>query len=415
MSCLMAACGSGDEGPATSKDIDPEIPCQSDNCGESHFRRAVPSRETVRIQFAGAAQRYIHPGPSDRAAPGIGRARQALAAQSPQLIATEQYVANINATVDELFESFESLASTTPEEQTDLVHVWRQVSEDDDTLDELLVVTAIDERSFSLELLLGETGIQVDDGVSIITGEVHLDDNEDKTDFRLVIDLDAASSVVPALAATGDIILSAQPLAGGIREVWYDFEAVGEVGGPTETSRTTYWIFASDDGALEYVAAQHDEIATVFVRWDQEGGRYDHHVQWNSELYGLVDEIATNCWDDSGAELFDGYALIDANLSYYGELDGDEVDCAFGPVDGHPNPTAEFDDLPAEGEWQDLELGADPVEDCDLDLDPFADACPPLCADDPSAVDCIPWCEDEPGSPTCIYYCDWFSDPEFCF
>jgi hypothetical protein len=35
---------------------------------------------------------------------------------------------------------------------------------------------------------------------------------------------------------------------------------------------------------------------------------------------------------------------------------GPTADCAFGPVDGHPDPGADFDDLPDEGEWDDLDL-----------------------------------------------------------
>ncbi len=408
----LAACGSSDSNSKGTSDLDPEIPCAADNCGESRFRSAVPSRDTVRIQFAGASQNFINPESNSSPTSGIGSTRQALEALSPELAQTEAYVGEINSIVDGLFETFEELASTTPEEESEFLHAWRQISEDDPNVDEILVVTAIDDNSYTIELVMGEAGIAIEEGFSVVSGEVHLDDNEDKTDFEITIDLDAASSVIGGLDSTGAIVLSAQPLDGGLREVWYDFDAVGGIDGPTETSRTTYWNFDATSSALEFVGEEHEELTTIFVRWDEGGGRYDHHVEWESPDFGIVDEIATNCWDESGAELFDGFALIDSDLSYFGEVDGDEEDCDFGPVDGHPNPSSEFANLPAEGEWQELEFGDGGINECQDD--PFAVGCPPLCDDEPSDPDCAPWCDEEPSNPNCIEYCDWVDDPEFC-
>ncbi len=413
--CLSVACSSPDEGPADKpEDIDPDIPCNADHCGQSRFRHAIPSRDTVRIQFGDSARSSLHrTGTENRPLGGIGQVTLALEARSPNLSNTEDYVAEINGVVDGLFESFEALASGSPEQESELVHVWRQVSDDDASLDEILVVTAIDERSYVLDLVLAENNVDPEQGVSVIRGAVQLDDDEVKTEFEFVIDLAAASDRIEGLNLSGEILISAHPFAGGLREVWYDFDAVGAAGGQLQNSRTTYWILDYDSGALEFVSEEHEELATVFVRWDSSGGRYDHHVEWDSELYGVVDEIATNCWDDSGAELFDAAAVIDADLSYYGEIDGDELDCAFGPVDAHPNPGEDFGNLPGDGEWQELEFNSDPLGDCDED--PFAEGCAPLCEDEPFDPDCVPWCEDEPSDPECLWYCDWVDDPGFCF
>ncbi len=402
---LALGCGSEGGGGDTST-IDPEIPCREANCGESRFRSAVPARDSVRIQFGSQAR--VAPSSESSLAPNIGRAQRALESTSPALLDTDEYVAEINGLVDGLFDNFEDLAGSAPEEESELLHVWRRESPEDASLDELLIVTAIDDETFSVELRTGDTGLGVDDGVALVYGEVVLDDEERKTDFSLTIDLDAFSEVVPSAGITGDILLSGMPLDGGLREVWYDYHDVGPVDGETESRRTTYWIFAPDDGALEFLSDIHNEEATAFVRWDAGGGRYDHHVAWNQGKLGFVDEIVTNCWDASGAELFDGYAMIADDGSYYGELDGEEGDCEFGPVDGHPDPSEEFADLPGDGEWQDLEFES--VEECD----PNFEKCDALCYDDPEDPNCIPWCDDEPSDPDCVWYCDYIDDPEYC-
>lgn len=393
-------------------EVDPPIPCPSGNCGDTRFRSAVPSRDTVRIQMGRTASHDIGTQ-IDSEVPGLGRAQQALESVSPALVETEAYVQDINASIDELFESFEILAATEPEVADENLHIWRGPSEDDPSLDELLVVTAIDDLNYTVELMIGPADFDATQGISVIAGHVELADEETKNDFEITIDLDAASDAINGLGLTGEILISAQPLAGGLREIWYDYAEVGELGGDLESSRTTYWIFDVDSGALEYLYDLHDESATAYVRWDAGGGRYDHHVAWVDADYGLVDEIVTNCWDDGGTEVFDAFALIDQDLSYYGELDGDEIDCEFGPVEDHPEPGADFDNLPGEGEWDEIDFGGDVVPDCTED--PTAPGCDaPLCADDPSDPDCIPWCDDEPSDPDCLWYCDIVDDPDYC-
>jgi hypothetical protein len=158
------------------------------------------------------------------------------------------------------------------------------------------------------------------------------------------------------------------PFDGGDHEIWYDFAQFADGDEPLEDSITTYWTFDDGSGALEYLADFDDAEVTVYVRWGDDGGRYDHHALYEDPDLGLVDDIATNCWAADGAELFDAWAVIDQALDYEGEIDGDEADCAFGPVADHPDPGADFDDLPEEGEWDDLELDAGGTDTCTPDV-----------------------------------------------
>ena len=48
-------------------------------------------------------------------------------------------------------------------------------------------------------------------------------------------------------------------------------------------------------------------------------------------------------------------AVLDDQGAFEADLDGEESACVFGPVADHPNPGADFEDLPGEGEWQALE------------------------------------------------------------
>lgn len=411
--CLATACGGESTGNDSTKDIDPTIPCPSGNCGDIKFRSAVPSRDSVRIQMGREARRFVSNTPTPHA-PGVGSTQQALASVSPALLESEEYVADINFSIESLFQNFEELASTEPDVVEENLHIWRGTSDDDPSLDELLVVTAIDAQNYAVELRIGPSDFAASDGTTVVYGNVELDGDDVKTDFELFVDLDAATDVIDGLDATGEIRISAQPLESGVREVWYDFDEVGGIGEDLETSRTTYWIFDATQGALEYLYDVHDESATVYVRWGENGGRYDHHVEWQDEQYGLVDEIFTNCWDSSGGEVFDAAAIIDENLSYYGELDGEELDCEFGPVEDHPSPGTDFENLPGEGEWDDIDFGGDIVDPCEGD--PNLDQCgeAPFCDEAPEDPECIPWCDDEPDDPDCEWYCDWVDDPDYC-
>lgn len=344
----LAACGS----PSTNSDL----PCPSGNCGKEPFRRAVPTRAEVKIAQPTGGKARIHRATSSEV-PRLGHTRPVgLEAVSPALVAVDDQIIEIDEVVDEVFTELENAATTTPEVETDGEHQWRVADPELAGKDDVLVITTEDGVAFDVEYYIVPTGADPGDAdAPVVHGEVRLAD-DDVADFDLTVDLDAYADVDSSFSGQGDIVIAAMPFDGGLSEHWYDYHEVAFDDDAPETSRTTYWAFGEDSGALEFVADHEGELATIYARWDDNGGRYDHHVEFVDPDVGLVDEIATNCWSASGAEEFDAWALIDQQHNFYGELDGDEDACEFGPAEDHPNPTEEFDNLPAEGEWDALEL-----------------------------------------------------------
>ena len=332
----IAACGGGGGGG------DP-LPCPSGNCGQESFRRAVPTSARLKIAAPTGSQK-----------PG-GRAN--LDAESNALIEVSTEVEDINVVIDAIFDDLDDAVSTPPEIETETEHQWRFELVDEPGLDEVVRVTSTDGVNFTIEDYIGAAGFEPGEVTPVLHGEVVADDDE-AGELALVVDLDAYAAATGDLAQ-GEIVIAVMPLDGGEDEIWFDFHEVSFEGEAPETSRTTAWIW-DDEGSVgfEYLADLEGNQATVYARWDDAGGRYDHHLVWNDPESGPVDEIATNCWTESGAETFDAWAVIDGTGAYYGELDGEEADCEFGPVADHPDPGTDFDDLPADGEWELLELGS---------------------------------------------------------
>lgn len=376
---LLVALGCGSSGGgSTDPGVRPpggsDLPCRAAQCGDARVRNAIPTRDLVRIDFGGAA-----------GTPG------ALADYSPFYEETELYVDNINDIIDEIFSDLEFAAGEEPTVEGS-EHIWR-ASEGD--VDVVLDIEEVSATTFHLSYYEGAPGFEPDTTMPIVDGEVTLDGDDAVQSFELFVDLDVLSAADPSVVATGDMYLAAAPFAGGIAEVIFDLREVSWEGDAAESSQTTYWVFGVDDHALEYLAdiegLDGDVELTAFVRWDDEGGRWDSHALYDHGELGLVDYITTNCWDFSAAELFHGEAWIqDATLDFYGELDGSEANCHFGPVSGHPNPSADFDDLPGEGEWQAIDfLGCDPLDpSCEDECDPAVEDC---C--DPAFEDCEPECD----------------------
>ncbi|HEU0030445.1 MAG TPA: hypothetical protein VFQ53_07430 [Kofleriaceae bacterium] len=346
------ACGSSDSGGGGGG----TLPCPSGNCGKESFRRAVPTRSEVAIKHPTGKARIGARTPGTKA-PMLGHKRPvALEAISPALLAVDDQVVEIDAVVDEVFAELEGAAETTPEIETDTEHQWRVADPELPGQDDVLVITTSDGVQFDIDYYIVPSGADPEGAAPVVYGDVTLADDDDVFDFGLTIDLDAYALVDGTFAGQGEIVIASMPLAGGLSEHWYDYHDVSFDGGPTETSRTTAWAFSETSGSLEFLSDYDGEFATVYARWDETGGRYDHHVEFVDPDVGLVDEIATNCWDPTGAEDFDAWAVIDQSLNYYGELDGEEASCVFGPVEDLPNPSDEFDNLPADGEWETLEL-----------------------------------------------------------
>jgi hypothetical protein len=328
-----AACGGGGGGGG-------DLPCPSGNCGQESFRRAVPTSARLRIsEPPGSAQKRG----------GVA----SLDAVSGALIDVATEVDEINGVIDEIFDDLDDAVSTEPELETETEHQWRFELVDLPGLDEVVRVTTDDGVTFAIEDYVGAAGFDPATVAPVMHGEVTVD-GEEAESLALTIDLDAWAAETGDLAQ-GEIVIAVMPLEGGEDEVWFDFHAVSLDGGPVEDSRTTAWAWDETSVGLEYLSDVEGEQATVYARWDADGGRYDHHLGWDDPTAGPVEEIATNCWTVSGAEVFDAWAVFD-DTGFYGELDGEEDSCEFGPVEDHPDPGVDFDDLPADGEWELLEL-----------------------------------------------------------
>ena len=224
----------------------------------------------------------------------------------------------------------------------------------------MLELHTSDETAFTLAYSEGAAGFDPGTVTPILGGQISTS-ADGLAKFALDFDLDANSEATGA-SERGLIKIAGHPFHGGEREILFDLEAVSIDGSPAETSITTYWRFDDGSDGLEYLADVEGEQATVYARWNDDGvGRYDHHVAFTDEDLGPVDEVATACWSDGGAEVFDAYAMFD-DSGIYGQLDGSEADCHYGPLDSHPNPGPEFANLPAEGDWASLELLDPPGE-----------------------------------------------------
>lgn len=332
----LVACGGGGSDGGNG----PLPGCPSGKCGQESFRRAVPQKAAVRID-----------GPQQ------GRKRSAapaLDSPSEALVIVEEHIAEIDELVDDIFTDLEEVAGTTPEIEEEGEHLWR-VASDFEGFDELLHITTADDATFEIEYLIVPDGAGPDAAEPVIHGTVILADDE-QDDFDLTIDLDALDEVAVE-GMSGDIVIAEMPFEAGERELWYDYHEVDFGDGDVENGLTTYWDFGdAAGGAIEFFADWADQTATAYARWDDEGGRYDHHTAYADPAHGQVDEIQTSCWGADGAEEFSGEAMIDAAGDYYGVIEGDEADCDFTPVADHPNPGDDFDDLPGEGEWDDLAL-----------------------------------------------------------
>lgn len=358
-----AACGGSGGG---KKLPDDSIECKNPSgCGKESFRRAIPSRKTVQVDYKRASQRLF-----------------SLDAQAQGYTMLGDHIDEINNTVDDIFEELENLASDAPDSETDTEIQWRAEDPFAPGDEAVLTLTSSDEATFQLEYAVGPTGFEPTDADTILSGEVHVADGE-KTNFTLTVDYDTATEIDPDVGLQGSLLISAMPFDGDGREMWYDFHGFGEVGQPTADTRTTYWELGIDDGALEYLDSLHDSEATLYARWDGDGGRLDDHVGWDWGTHGPVDEISTDCWSAAGAETFSGWALFDDGRDYV-RIDGDEGDCDFGPLADYAGDLAQsaFSELPQEGEWDDL------------------------------AATSSPFCEDQPDDPDCISYCELY--PEDC-
>lgn len=343
---VLSGCGGGDPGGGGGTGT-PAVPCNAGDCGKQSFRQALPSRASVNIQLKSTGSM----------GQGLGSKRQAVGDASAAYGELDAYVGQINGMFAAIFLDLETLAGTEPDARSDTMHEWRGAV---DTLaghEESLLIETQDEVTFTIRYAVGPDGFDVRAATPILSGKMVLAENGSQRDFELTLDLDAVTEVDASANMHGDILLRAQPFAGGLKEIWYDFRDVSIGGSVAETSITTYWVFADGSGALEYLAdvPEYSAQAVTYARWGSEGGRVDEYATYQHPDLGAVEQVATSCWGGDANSTFDAFAVLD-DSGLYGELDGLEADCAFGPLENHPNPRAEFGVLPAEGAWDDLQL-----------------------------------------------------------
>ena len=339
----------------TSNDSEESQPpqCSALDCGNDTFRHALPTTSSVQIRFGTAAARQ---GSGARVNTSGDSAAVNAEAMSPDYVAVEVHVASINDVIRAIFDDLEDVVDSMPEVATEMRHVWRKPDPDHVAITRVLAMERQSDLVYQLRYAFGPEGVEPSESNIVMDGRIQLDDQDAKVAFQFALDLDKLTAILPREKLQGRINIDSHPLPGGLREVFFDFERVAVGDDNPETSFTSYWRFDRDNSALEYVASVEDAEATVYARWGIHGGRYDHHVSYFHDSLGVVDEISTNCWNAFGCELFDAWAVIDENLSYYGELEGNDADCEFGPVADHPRPGPDFANLPSHGQWDELEL-----------------------------------------------------------
>ena len=332
---VVGACGGGSDGPV----LDPPVTCRTGNCGNETFRRAVPSKTSVEIDSPRKAAK---------------RAGRPLDAISEEFTLVSDYVDATDDQIAGVFADLEYMVGGTPTEETAESVTWEFVLEDNQTTG-ILEVALTSEDTFHL------TYTEDDLDSNILDGEVSTD-GDGLASFTLDFDL-AADAEQTGEVKSGVITLAGHPFAGGAREIFYDEAAVSFGGSAPRNTRSTYWRFDDDSDGLEFLQESEAQDIEVYARWDDEGdGRYDSHASADEGPggIGLVETIQTACWTDFGAEEFDAFAFYN-DTDFYGEIEGNEDDCFYGPVDDHPDPGSDFDDLPQDGEWDLIELLAVPA------------------------------------------------------
>ncbi len=353
--CLLlglGACGSDGDPPSTTGPIQSgrDLPCRVDFCGEPRVRAAVPTRDLVRIDFAASRSKDAN----------------GLEAYSSYHGATLAHIEEMNAVIDAAFDELEMVAGLEPVVEGE-DHLWRTLAGETDVI---LDLDAEGANRFSLAFYEGDPGFTPTD--PIIAGTVTVsDDGLGVEALSLQIDVGELAAV-EGIQAEGRIEIEATPFSSGLKQVTFDTVGLSYEDDPVEDSETTYWIFGEDDCALTFLIDVEDVEHTTFVRWDARGGRWDSHSSYDDPHGdGVLDDIVTNCWDATQAEVFAAEATIDEDMNFEGSLAGEEADCLFGPIADHPAAGDTYADLPAQGEWATIDfVGCEPAtQSCACDAD----------------------------------------------
>lgn len=352
LSVLLAlACGPADSGG--DPDPMPDRPCRAERCGPAEFQAALPSRERLMIGFGGGNATRI-------SQPGV--VISSLDATSEHLELIDENADGIDELIGDVWDELEWVIGSEPELEEEGETWWRTASEDDPDV-ELLLVATEDDTGFTFQLYAGPEGIDPESSTEVIRADIDVDSEGEPENLMILIDLDEEASAYGTSTA-GAISIEAQ--LGATTQIFFDLDEVSTEGEAPASSETTFLDLEGGVGVLEHVGVA-DEVSTHWLaNWNATGaGRSDYVAQHEDLELGLLEEIGTNCWDASGGEVFDGFAVFDEAGQWYAEIDGEETSCAFSALENDPTADGDFENLPREGEWESIAL-----ESCVIDEDP---------------------------------------------
>ncbi|MEM7605148.1 MAG: hypothetical protein AAF411_07295 [Myxococcota bacterium] len=354
MALLTIACGGGESGgsgePGTTLP-GRDLPCRAASCGDDAVRSAVPTRDLLRIDFEAVASKDA----------------QGLESPSDFYLETLAHVQELNEIIDLTFDELEFAAGAEPViEGQD--HLWRTLAGETEIV---LDIDTEDGRTYDIAFFEGPPGFEAT--APIVEGSMVVDGDQ-LVELALVLDVGELAAA-EGVRGAGQILMAARPFAGGEVEVIFDTRGLLIEDEEIADSETTYWTFDESNQALAFFEDVEDEAYSVYVRWADDGGRWDSHSAVDDEV-GILDEIVTVCWDASAAETFAGEAVLNEDMEFDAELAGDEDDCLFGPIADDPRGGVGFENLPGEGEWQALD---------EIGCDPEIQSCPDTCED---TLDC---------------------------
>lgn len=304
---MLAACGGGG-GPSGAA------------LGDDAFRAAIPARGDVTIDF--------HPA-------GVGVPEE----RAEVIDFIEDHVRDLDEAL-EVFQGLRDLARGVPEVATPAMRRWREPIGEEI---EAVIEVRGDGEVFVVEVFVGYDGFDPLTQQAVIGGTATVRDGA-IDELAMGLFFDRSSLLDRDDEFDGELHVTMTPFGDG-RELRYDLVAFAIDDEPPRTETTTYWDF----GALELTTPADGGVPVpIYARWSTAGGRVDFQGSFDGGI-----AVATVCWNADGAAVFEAYAIIDDGGAE-GLLTGSEASCAFGPLDDHPDPGDDFDEVPAEGDWDDL-------------------------------------------------------------
>lgn len=313
------------------KEIDPGVECKQAACASQKWQRALPSRDTVSISFAGSTS-------STRSLP-IEQAGLLIGETSSAYEDLDDYIGEINDLLDDVFLTVEEAGALEPEVEEDGFARWRLT---EDGYDVIVEVSTEDSVNYEIWVDAVDSGSLFERAESGLTGSMVINEDGSKESFEFTLDLEDFS-VFDDIEVSSEIVITAEPFDEGLFVYTYDFAELDAQS--IAFSQTTYWVFEPGSGAIEHSYAAEDGLEAsageIYGRWDQDGGRMDGFVAIEDAEGDAWNVIASNCWGMGGVETFDGLISIDAD-EVYAETLGEPGDCIFEVLEGNPDPIEEI-------------------------------------------------------------------------